>query len=91
MLKRRGHNVELLIHQTTGAVSLAGMGLPLRVEERAATTGSTKTEVILEALESLRQRETEELMAQGYIARAVENRALAESGLKAAEESWPEW
>ena len=63
----------------------------LYVEERAATTGSTKTEVILEALESLRQRETEELMAEGYIARAAENRALAESGLKAAEESWPEW
>jgi hypothetical protein len=63
----------------------------LYVEERAAATGSTKTEVVLEALESLRQRETEELLAEGYLVRAAEDRVLAESGLKAAEESWPEW
>lgn len=63
----------------------------LFVEERATTTGSTKTEVVLEALECLRQREVEELMAEGYADRAAEGRELAEAGVKAAEESWPEW
>lgn len=61
------------------------------VEERASASGSTKTEVVLEALECLRQREIEELMAEGYAARASESRKLAEVGLRAAEESWPEW
>jgi hypothetical protein len=63
----------------------------LFVEERATTTGSTKTEVVLEALACLRQREVEELMAEGYAARAAEDRELSEIGMKAAEESWPEW
>jgi hypothetical protein len=63
----------------------------LFVEERAAATGSTKTEVVLEALECLRQRQVEELMAEGYAARAAESAGLAETGLKAAEEAWPEW
>lgn len=63
----------------------------LFVEERSAVTGSTKTEVVLEALECLRQREVEVLMAQGYVERAAQDREHAEAGLKAAEESWPEW
>ena len=63
----------------------------LFVEERASATGSTKTEVVLQALECLRQSEVEELMAEGYVARAAESRELAEDGMKAAEESWPEW
>lgn len=61
------------------------------VEERAAASGSTKTEVVLEALECLRQQEVDELMAEGYVARAAESRELAEASLKAAEKSWPEW
>ena len=63
----------------------------LFVEERAAAAGSTKTEVVLEALECLRQREVDEHMAEGYMARAAESREIAEGGLKAAEESWPQW
>lgn len=61
------------------------------VEERAAASGSTKTEVVLAALECLRQSEVDALMAEGYTARADESRELSEVGLKAAEESWPEW
>lgn len=61
------------------------------VEEHAASTGSTKTEVVLAALECLRQSEVDELMAQGYAARAAESHQLSEAGLQAAEESWPEW
>ncbi len=63
----------------------------LFVAERSAATGATKTEVVLEALECLRMRDIEGQMAEGYIARAAEERELAEVGLKAAEESWPEW
>jgi hypothetical protein len=61
------------------------------VEERAAASGTTKTEIVLAALECLRQSEVDELMAEGYVARAAESLELSEAGLKAAEESWPEW
>jgi BioD-like phosphotransacetylase family protein len=63
----------------------------LFVEERAAATGSSRTDVVLEALECLRQREVEGLMAEGYLARAAESADLAEQGLRAAEKSLPEW
>jgi hypothetical protein len=59
--------------------------------ERAAATGSSKTEVLLEALECLKQRDVEALMAEGYAVRAAESRELAEQMLGAAEETWPEW
>jgi hypothetical protein len=61
------------------------------IEQRAAERGVTKTEVVLEALACLREREIEERMAEGYRFRAQEHRALAEEGLLAAEEAWPEW
>jgi hypothetical protein len=61
------------------------------VEERAASTGSTKTEVVLEALECLQRSEVDELMAEGYLARAAQAGALSESGFAVAAESWPEW
>jgi hypothetical protein len=61
------------------------------INERAAQYGKTKTEVVLEALECLRQRDVYELMAEGYEARAADGRQLADTGLQAAEESWPEW
>jgi hypothetical protein len=61
------------------------------VEERAASTGSTKTEVVLAALECLRQSEVDELMAEGYAVRAAESSRLSEAWMQAAEESWPEW
>jgi hypothetical protein len=61
------------------------------IEQRAAERGITKTEVVLEALACLREREIEERMAEGYRFRAKEHRALAEEGLLAAEEAWPEW
>ena len=63
----------------------------LFVEERAAAAGTTKTEVVLRALECMREREVEEAMAEGYLARASAARVFAEVAIKAAEESWPEW
>lgn len=61
------------------------------IAQRAAAQASTKTDVVLEALECLRARETEALMAEGYLARAQENLQLAEEGLLAAEETLPSW
>ncbi len=61
------------------------------LNERAKTQGTTRTQVVLEALECLRSRETERLMEEGYREMADENRSLAEQGLLAAEDSWPEW
>lgn len=61
------------------------------IEQRAAERGVTKTEVVLEALACLREREIEERMAEGYRYRAREHRTLAEDGLRPAEETWPEW
>ncbi len=63
----------------------------LFVEERAVAAGSTKTEVVLEALECLRQRDVEQLMAEGYIERAEEDREFAELSWQAGVETWPEW
>ena len=61
------------------------------IDARAAERGITKTDVVLEALACLREREVEERMAEGYRFRAQQHRSLAEDGLLAAEESWPEW
>ncbi|NTU72159.1 MAG: hypothetical protein HGB10_10125 [Coriobacteriia bacterium] len=63
----------------------------LFVAERAAAAGSTKTEVILEALECLKQRDVERLMAEGYAERAAEDREFAASAWATAQEGWPEW
>jgi hypothetical protein len=63
----------------------------LFVEEQAAAAGSTKTEVVLRALECLRERQLEDLMAKGYVARANEGRDFSEVALGAAEDSWPTW
>lgn len=61
------------------------------VEERSAEYGVTKTEVVLEALSCLRQRETEELMAEGYRELGALNAELAESAAAFAAETLPEW
>ena len=61
------------------------------IAQRAASRATTKTDVVLEALECLRTRETEQLMAEGYLARADEDLQLAEDGLLAAEETLPSW
>ena len=61
------------------------------VQERSAAAGTTKTEVVLEALECLRHRDVERLMAEGYAARAADSEPQDEDALRAAEETWPEW
>jgi len=61
------------------------------VAETAASYGGTKTDVVVRALECLRERETAALMADGYREMSGDSLRLAEDSLAAAEASWPEW
>ncbi len=51
------------------------------INERAATSGTTKTDVLLEALQSLKVQDREALMRQGYEEMREINRLLAEESL----------
>ena len=59
--------------------------------EEAATYGITKTEVIVRALEKLRESELEALMIEGYRECAEENLRIAEEGMVSAFEILPDW
>jgi ribosomal protein S11 len=59
--------------------------------EEAALYGVTKTEIVVRALERLRESEIEALMAEGYRECAEENLKMAEEGMATAAETWPEW
>lgn len=61
------------------------------VEQRSRERRETKTKVIIEAVTCLQQREIEELMAEGYAARATESARVAESMLPGGVETLPEW
>jgi hypothetical protein len=51
------------------------------LSERAATTGATKTDVLLEALRSLKMQDQEALMRRGYQEMREIDRFLAEESL----------
>ena len=61
------------------------------LEEQSRQAGSTKTEVVVEALECLREREMAALMAEGYRELADLNTQLAEESIEIAAETLPEW
>jgi hypothetical protein len=61
------------------------------LEERRASTSVTRTDVILEAINCLHERDLHELMAEGYREQAENARQIAESMLPAASDSLPEW
>lgn len=61
------------------------------VEERSARYGTTKTSVILEAIEMLREHETQQLMRDGYREMDSLGTALADEGLAAGDSALPEW
>jgi hypothetical protein len=58
---------------------------------RAAALQTTKTEVVVEAIAGLRERELEALMEEGYRERAAELLETAETSLPAGTETLPEW
>jgi hypothetical protein len=61
------------------------------VEERAARKNSTKTAVVLEALDCLRSQEVAELMRDGYEEMAATHTRLAEDDLPATAGTLPDW
>jgi hypothetical protein len=61
------------------------------LEERSAAKEETKTQVVIEAIECLRQRELEALMAEGYREQAASSRELAEEMLPAGAETLHSW
>lgn len=61
------------------------------LDEQSRQAGSTKTEVVVEALECLREKELAALMAEGYRELADLNSELAEESVAIAHEVLPEW
>jgi hypothetical protein len=61
------------------------------VEHRAAERNESKTQVIVEAVACLRDREIAALMDEGYREMAEETLATSEAALPAAIETLPEW
>lgn len=56
------------------------------LERRSREFNQTKTQVVIKALDCLRQREFEAVMAEGYAAQAAEAREAAEAMLPAGAE-----
>lgn len=63
------------------------------IEEEAAKYRTTKTGVVLKALETLKQQEFEELLKEGYLECAEENAREVEEWFGASAELWEqdEW
>lgn len=61
------------------------------LDEQSRQVGSTKTEVVVEALECLREKELAALMAEGYQELAEINTQMAEENVGIAGETLPEW
>ena len=61
------------------------------IDARSAECKEPKTQVIVEAIACLRDRELAALMQDGYREMAGESLNLAESNLPAATETLPEW
>ena len=61
------------------------------IEREAEERRQTRTQIVIEAVACLRDRELATLMQEGYREMADESRDLAESNLPAAAETLPEW
>jgi hypothetical protein len=61
------------------------------VEQRRQLTKESRTEVIVAAINCLREKEIRELMVEGYLEQAENALAIAESMLPAAADILPEW
>lgn len=61
------------------------------LERTAEERQESKTQIVVEAVACLRDRELAMLMEEGYREMAEEARTLAEGSLSAAAETLPEW
>jgi hypothetical protein len=61
------------------------------LESRAKERNASKTQIVVEAVSCLRDRDLAALMEEGYREMAEDSRATAEASLPAAIETLPEW
>lgn len=61
------------------------------VDHRARQRAQTKTQVVVEALAYLRDRDLDELMEEGYRERSPLGEQIAEAALAAGAEALDEW
>jgi uncharacterized protein (DUF2342 family) len=61
------------------------------LEQRAVQSGGTKTDMVVEAVACLRDRDQAEAMERGYREQAALNAEIAEATLPAAPEVLDEW
>ena len=61
------------------------------VETRSAETGTTKTEMVVEAISCVRAEHVQALMREGYEEMRDLGREMAEEDLAASGECVPEW
>lgn len=61
------------------------------LERKAEERQEAKTQIVVEAVALMRDRELAMLMEEGYREMAEEARTLAEGSLSAAAETLPEW
>ena len=61
------------------------------LNSRIERGSETKTQVVIAALECLRDRELEALMREGYAERSAHVLEESETALPASTEAWPEW
>lgn len=85
----------------TGVADMAAQTTPMQfrlprwagefIEQRAATRGTSKTQVVLEAISCLERQDAEALMRAGYEEMNQRGRRMAESDMAATAETLPEW
>lgn len=61
------------------------------LDEQSKQSGNSKTDVVIEALQCLREKEMAALMAEGYRELADLHHQMAEENVAIAGETWPEW
>jgi hypothetical protein len=61
------------------------------LDEKSQQMGSTKTDVVIVALQCLQEKETAALMAEGYRELANLSSEMADENMAIASETWPEW
>ncbi len=61
------------------------------LDEQSRQMSATKTDVVVVALECLREKETAALMAEGYLELADLHSEMAEQNVAIAGETLPEW
>ena len=61
------------------------------IDRRSQTLGTTKTQVIIEAISRLRTEEMQALMREGYEEMGAQSLLMAEMDLAASVETLPDW